>query len=243
MLAAAVLLALAGIMWFDPIAQDPHYHQFADSRTLLGVPNFLNVLSNIPFLIVGAAGLAFCRRRPTTAVTSAWGVFFAGVALVCLGSGYYHLAPTNAALVWDRLPMTIAFMGLAVAVVGEQFGEAPARRLLAPALIAGLASVVWWYQTDDLRFYLLVQAAPLLIIPVALLLFAPRYSHRIYLLYGVGFYALAKIAEVYDRELFLLTREIVSGHSAKHLLAAVGTLCPYLMLHRRTRLSAPTPAQ
>jgi hypothetical protein len=229
-------LGLVGVLLLAPIPQDPRYHHFADIRTLLGVPNFANIVSNLPFLIVGIAGLALSFGARRTGAWACWATFFTGVALVCLGSGYYHAAPTDAALVWDRLPMTVAFMGLFVALLSEHVTAPLARYLLLPALVAGIASIGWWHVADDLRFYVWVQSAPLLVIPLALLLFPPRYTHRFYLLYGLAFYLLAKIAELYDQELYALTQGALSGHSLKHLLASLSALSVYLMLRRRQRL-------
>lgn len=232
-LVAVPLLAVMGVVSLDPIAQTTGYHRFADARTVLGVPNFVNVLSNVPFLLVGLAGLALGRRLRETPAAAAWMVFFAGVALVGVGSAYYHTRPTDATLVWDRSPMTVAFMGLFVALLAEHIGAWVARYLLLPAVVVGLASIAWWRYADDLRFYAWVQFTPLLAIPLVMLLFRPAYPHRLYLLYGLGFYVLAKIGEAYDRELYDLTRGALSGHSIKHLLAAAGALCVYKMLRNR----------
>lgn len=237
-LGAAGLLAFAGLLWLGPVPQDPRYHALADTRRLLGLAHAANVLSNAPFLAVGLAGAALCLTRRSGA-WRAWAVFFGGVALVCFGSGYYHAAPTDAALVWDRLPMTVAFMGLLVALAAEHGDPAWERYLLLPAIGVGLASVGWWHYTGDLRFYIVVQGAPLLAVPLVLLLFPPRYGHRAYLLYGLGFYAAAKAAELYDRELFVLAARLISGHSLKHLLAAAGAFCVYLMLRRRAVSATP----
>jgi len=109
-LAAVPLVLLARIMASAPIAQDQAYHEFADQRRLLGVPHLLDVVSNLPFLFVGAAGMLLCLSPLRPPRCASWLAFFAGTALVFFGSGYYHWAPSDATLVWDRLPMTIAFM-------------------------------------------------------------------------------------------------------------------------------------
>lgn len=235
---ALILLALLGGFMADgAIMQDPTYHAFADRRFLLGVPNLLNVASNLPFLIIGFLGVALCagRRRPPQAAS--WATLFIGTGLVFFGSAYYHWAPTNASLVWDRLPMTLGFMGLFVALVAEHLGEKLERFLLAPALAAGVSSVLWWQWTGDLRFYLWVQFAPLVCIPLLLLMFTGRYTHRRYVLYGLGLYVLAKLAEVWDHEIFLLSAHVVSGHTVKHLLAAGALLLVLVMLWRRAPLA------
>ncbi|MFL6624341.1 MAG: ceramidase domain-containing protein [Sulfurifustis sp.] len=231
------LLALVAVLTLPPIAQDLRYHAFADARTVLGIANFANVVSNLPFLLVGAFGLALClgARRPTA--WRSWATFFAGVAIVCFGSGYYHLAPSNDSLVWDRLPMTLAFMGLFVALVSEHVEEAHERYWLGPALLAGFASVAWWHYADDLRLYFWIQGAPLLVVVAALALFPARYTHRRYLLYGLGLYAAAKIAELDDLALFQWSGMVMSGHSLKHLLAAASAACVYVMLCRRSPVS------
>jgi len=106
-----VLASFVGMMLQEPMHQSLAYHNFADQRPWLGIPNFLNVASNLLFLFVGVVGLIFCRQsRPAEAPWS-WTIFFVGVAVVALGSGYYHWGPSSGTLVWDRLPMTIGFMG------------------------------------------------------------------------------------------------------------------------------------
>lgn len=234
-LVSVALLTLLTAWWLPPIAQDVNYHRFADARPFLGVANFANVASNLPFLLAGIAGAVLVVRRRIAGARLAWAVFFAGVALVALGSSYYHLRPNNDTLVWDRLPMTVAFMGLFVGVVSEHIDVRLERWLLLPAVAVGALSVLWWDYADDLRLYAWVQFTPLLLIAAAAALFPARFSHRVYLLYGLGFYLAAKCAEMFDRDLFALTT--VGGHALKHLLAALGASCAYLMLRIRRPLS------
>jgi hypothetical protein len=235
-----LLLTVVGSLVFlvtrQPFGQDPHYHGFADGRTMLGIPNFCDVASNVPFLLVGAAGLRLCRLGRIEGAVAAWGAFFAGVALVGVGSAWYHWRPNNETLVWDRLPMAIGFMALTVALVSEALNEGLSRLLLAPALVTGLASVVYWHLFDDLRFYAWVQVLPLLTVPVVLALFRRRYSHRSLLGLAVSCYVLAKVSEAYDPEIFGLTQGTVGGHALKHFLAAGGCLAVLEMLRRRSPL-------
>ena len=232
-LALVSLLLLAGIMAAGPLPQDPAYHDFADKRVVFGVPYFFNVASNILFLLVGIAGTAFCLGRHRSKASASWAIFFLGGALICAGSAYYHWSPDNATLVWDRLPMALGAMGLFVALVSEHVNERCERIMLIPALVVGVASVAWWHFADDLRLYVWVQLIPLVTIPLVVAMFPGRYTHRRYLLYGLGCYLLAKLAELWDREIFALTANALSGHSLKHLLAALGLFFVYLMLRRR----------
>lgn len=236
-LAAIVLLTLGGILTVDPISQNLEYHALADTRSWLGIPNVLNVVSNVAFLYVGIVGLSLCLGPHKPVLCATWAGFFVGVAFVCFGSAYYHWHPDNAALMWDRLPMTIAFMALSTAIVAEHVGESLSRYLVVPAVTIGIATVLWWHRTDDLRLYIWVQATPLILVPVLFVLYPARYSHRRYLLYALGLYLVAKLFELYDREFYRLTLGTVSGHTLKHLVAALSTYLVYRMLRRRTPLA------
>jgi hypothetical protein len=228
--AAAIATVLA-----PRIAQDPAYHQFADTRPLLGVPNSLNVLSNLPFALVGLAGLGVLSRLRTW---ERWpyAALFAGTALTSIGSAYYHLAPDNWRLVWDRLPMTVGFMGLLTAVIAERVSNRAARTLFVPLLVLGTASVGYWYWSEirgagDLRPYALVQFGSLLAIVIALLL-DPRNRDDRYFFLGLGAYLLAKAFESADRPIYEAWN-IVSGHTIKHLMAAVGLWFIVVLLRQR----------
>ena len=245
-LAAALLALVVGLLLTPRIPQDRAYHQFADQRTIARIPNALNVLSNLPFAFVGIAGL-FVTFAPTTRFTvpfERWpyAALFAGSALTALGSSYYHLQPDNARLVWDRLPMTLGFMGLLVATIAERIGTRAARPLLVPSLVVGAASVFHWYWTEvqgagELRWYALVQFGSLIGVVLMLMLYPPRYSHTTLIVAGLGAYALAKVLELADGAIFN-TGHLVSGHSLKHLAAAAGVGLVVAALRRRRPLAA-----
>lgn len=238
-----VILVFGSLLWMlslEPIAQNVGYHLFADTRKIIGIPNCFDVLSNLPFLVIGILGLRFCIQRYLGAVRVAWTVLFVGVGLVSVGSAYYHWAPSNESLVWDRLPMTIGFMGLFVALLGEYVSNRLATLLLVPAIMIGLGTVLYWHWTDDLRPYYWVQLVPLLTIPAVMILFRSGYgySHQWLLLVALGWYVLAKVTELYDLSIFRNVQELVSGHSIKHLLAAVGCYSILLMLQKRKTISS-----
>jgi hypothetical protein len=205
--------AAAGLAVMSPITQDEGYHAFADARPLLGIPYFWNVVSNLPFMAVGAAGLARYRKdAPAIAL-------FAGILLTGFGSSYYHAAPSDGTLFWDRLPMTIAFMALLAGAIGERFGAAVGRYALWPLLALGAASLMWWRWTGDLRPYVWVQFYPCLALPILYLWF-PATTGTAILITAAVLYALSKALEYYDHAIFAASGGIVSGHTLKHLAAA-----------------------
>jgi hypothetical protein len=235
-----VLLAPLAVMLVavPPIPQDSAYHALSDHRTFASVPNFGNVLSNLGFLIVGALGLHLCLTRGVDGAARSWSVFFLGVLLVAIGSGYYHLTPNSETLTWDRLPMTIAFMALFAGLAAEHVRPEIEHGMLRGAVLVGIVSVGWWRYTDDLRLYAWVQFAPLVALAFMAFAFPARYSHRGYLVAGLVFYLLAKVAEHWDAALYAATGNAMSGHSLKHLLATLAPLCVYLMLRKRHPLGA-----
>ena len=230
----AAVAALVAVLLLPPIAQDPAYHDFADRRGLFGVPGFLNIATNIGFFAVGIAGIILCATQKNLSARWAWMTCFTGVTLVCFGSAFYHLAPDNGTLVWDRLPMSIGFMALTVALLADYVNPRLEKFLLAPAIVLGITSVFYWHYTDDLRPYVLVQFLPLLMLPALLLLFNSPPKERGYLFAALAIYLLSKLAEHYDHAVFRLTTEVISGHSLKHLLAATSLFVIYLMLRRRS---------
>ena len=232
-LAVLPLALFAGVMALDPIAQPAAYHDFADQRFLLGVPNLLDVASGIAFVIVGVLGIAQCAGPRSPPRVASWMAFFIATVLSGFGSIYYHWTPNDATLVWDRLPIALAAMALLVALVAEHLGEGLDRFMLAPALAAGAMSVAWWWWSGDLRPYVWVQFSPLLCILLLLAIFPARHTHRRFILYAIGLYALAKAAEMTDKAIFALTAHVVSGHTLKHLLAAGAIFTLVVMLQRR----------
>lgn len=223
LLVAVALAGGLGAALLPPIHQDLAYHDFADRRAILGIPYGLNVLSNVGFLLVGAWAFARVARASQPPWQRGAGLLFAaGLVLTGLGSAWYHAAPSNAALVWDRLPLSALFPTVFAVAIGDRVSERAGRLLLVPLVISALASVLWWQRTDDLRAYAVAQFLPLLLIPLMLALFAGRRPARP-LLAGVVVYAAGKLAEVSDGAV-LAVGGLVSGHTLKHLLAALAAI-------------------
>lgn len=235
------VLAVLAALLLPAMPQPLAYHDFADHRTMAGIANFLDVASNAAFVLAGFAGLAIVLRRRTVFEESRerwpYAVFFAGVALTGLGSAYYHLAPDNERLFWDRLPMTVAFVSLIAAQVGDRFGARSGLRLLLPMLVVGAASVVYWRATErmgagNVMPYGVLQAYSVIVLLI-LARRPSRYTRGNDIYWVFAGYVLAKVFETFDGPLYELGH-VASGHSLKHLAAAVASLFVARMLYLRT---------
>ena len=220
------------------LTQDPIYHQFVDTRMFFGIPNAQDVLSNFFFILVGVLGLKETLKTKIQK-TNSWIVFFLSIVLVAPGSAYYHWAPDNFTLFWDRLPMSLGFMALYIILLSEHI-SIKCEKLLPLALVVGVASVLTWIITTDLRFYFWIQFSSFLTIPIILALYPSRYSHK----YGYGLtlvlYGLAKWAEVKDHQIFDMTSQMLSGHTLKHILAAMGIAGLWWMIKVRKEVLVAT---
>jgi hypothetical protein len=251
--ALTVILSL-GTALLPRIPQNPDYHKFADQRLLFGVPHALDVLSNLPFALVGLAGLTYLLRKEKSAAAFSearerlpYAIFFGGVVLTCFGSAYYHLAPDNTRLVWDRLPITIGFTAVVAGTISDHVSVKAGRWLLWPLLLAGATSVAYWrwgkaHSRGDLRPYGFVQYYSLVLILLLIVLFPSRYTKSAYLVVAGGWYVGAVLLEALDRPIFNLGH-VVSGHTLKHLAAATSTWCVYEMLRTRTMNTGLANAQ
>ena len=254
-LAVLALAVTVAALALPPLPQPPEYHQFADQRALLGIPSFFNVFSNVAFLLVGSAGVVLgLRNRSPHASQSlldpsirwTYLVMFAAVALTCVGSAYYHLAPDNTRLTWDRLPMSVGFMALLAAMISERIHPRAGMALLGPLVLVGIASVLYWHWgeaagTGNLRPYVAVQSFAVLAVLLIIFLFPPRHSRGTDILTAVAWYALAKGAEFYDREIYS-AGQIIGGHALKHLFAALAIFWILRMLWKRRPVTdSPSP--
>jgi len=246
------ILFLSVVMLFVPaIPQPPELHRFADTRTVLGIPNFLDVITNVLLLIAAAYGMKLLfeprsgRQRAHFEFGSesiAYTVFFIAAGLTCFGSIYYHLSPGNFTLVWDRLPMTILFGSFLSIVVSERVNRQAGLIMLPLLILLGIVSIWQWYQSElaghgDLRLYLAVQFLPFLLVLYMLFFLPSRYSRGSRFGWVLLLYAVAKVAEVLDHQIFAL-QQWISGHTIKHILAAMAVFVLAEMLRCRIAINS-----
>ena len=244
------VLSVGAAVLLPAMPQPVAYHDFADHRAMFGVANFLDVASNLGFLLAAVAGFAVVLRPRTRFEfrSERWpyAVFFLGMLLTALGSGYYHLAPDNERLFWDRLPMTIAFMGLIAAQIVDRISIRAGLALLLPMLLVGAASVIYWRATEragagNVMPYGVLQGYSVVILLLLAILQPSRYTRGNDVYWVFVAYMMAKLLETFDRG-FLSLGHLVSGHTLKHLAAAVaGVVVCRMLLLRSLREPAVQP--
>lgn len=242
------ITTIAAAFLLPRLPQPASYHAFHETRVLLGVPHFGDVVSNLAFLIVGAVGLwALASGRLADRFTRDWEMrpyvaFFGGLVLVAFGSAYYHWAPSNETLFWDRAAMTVAFMSLASIVIADRVDQGWGVRRGLPLLVAlGVGSAIAWRLTDDVTYYFVIaQVAPMgsLLLMVFVLYPKGRTTDTRWLLGLAGLYGLAVTLENLDGPIWALTDGVISGHTLKHLFAAasVGLVIPMLASRPKRRV-------
>lgn len=237
------IVAVLAVLFLPSIPQNQNYRDFADNRQLLGIPNFWNVVSNLPFLIVATIGFGLLKKQWNQRLftdgyeITAYLILFIGVFLTGLGSAYYHLVPDDKRLVWDRIPMTIIFMSLVVIILIGRVGTEVGFRAMWILLLLGIGSIVYWRWTSllgggDLRPYVLVQFYSPILALLILYFFPGPYPPTRYIVWMVVFYLIAKVFEYFDKAIYQQTG-FISGHTLKHLMAATSLYWILVMLHKR----------
>jgi hypothetical protein len=214
--------------WRVLTVHDPQYGDFADQRTLLGVPNGANVLSNAPFVVIGAWGLFAAAHAAVREPVERWPliVLFAGVLATGFGSAYFHLFPldergvTNkATLFWDRLPIAIGFAGVMAFVLNTCVRYPLGSDALPWLATLGAATVLIWRYIGPFWPYAWFQLLGALGAFVVVLVRCPTHG---WLVGGLLAYGVAKVCE--DNDARFHAKLGISGHTLKHLFAALGAL-------------------
>ncbi|MEJ7738994.1 MAG: ceramidase domain-containing protein [Chitinophagaceae bacterium] len=236
----AIVIAI-GLFTHGPIPQDQNYHNFADQRNILGITNFLNAITNLPFALVGLFGLRTVRKMGEKKLRVIFSTLFTGFLLLTFGSGYYHVEPDNYTLIYDRIPITIVFMSFFAFIIHDRIQ--PSKGYIAFILLnlVGVFSVIYWVLTErvgngDLRLYAIVQFFPIIAIPLILLLYKSFFNHVKEIVPIFLFFGIAKISESFDKEIYGLLDITISGHSIKHLFMAAAGYGIVIMVNRRAKV-------
>ena len=242
LLAACALLAPWLAAWLvPPFAQPQSYHDYADQRAWIGLPHAADVLSNVPFLAIGALGLYFVlnswRTKNPAAFSdqrAAWpyALLFAGVGLTAFGSAWYHAQPSDATLLWDRLPMAFGFAGLIAGTLMDRAPQRISQWLLAFAAV-GAGTVLYWHISGNLMPYLVMQVGFVASALIATAWITPRYTHSNLVYAAAGLYAIAMMFERLDHQVYQFLGHWVSGHTLKHLFACASIAVVLSMLRAR----------
>jgi hypothetical protein len=233
----AVLCVLV-LLSYHSIPQDLNYHKFADEKILFGIPNFLNVITNLPFGIIGGWGLRVAMKIREKELQQIFITLFIAFVLLMLGSGYYHLAPSNETLVDDRLPMVVLFMSFFSFIIYDYINPAKGYIAFITLNIIGIATVIYWIVTEhdgegDLRWYGLVQFFPIIAILLILILYKSAFNYKKEIILIFLFFGLAKLCESFDREIYNLLSNTISGHSLKHIFVAAAEYEILLLIRKR----------
>ncbi len=233
------ILLVFGLFAYGPIPQWTSYHDFADKRDFCGIPNFLDVTSNVSFLI---AGLWMLKQMIKENKSFYYGMSIS-LILLFFGSAYYHFQPDNLRLVYDRLPIA-SFFSILFIFINHQLGIFKNHKFHFFYWLLSISSVIIWYLIDDLRFYALAQFFPLLMISTYFIIgLFQKYllkNQQIFtnstlisfaiLIFGYG---ISKIFESFDYEVLFYTQGLISGHTVKHILA--GTTIMLYFYHEKVK--------
>jgi hypothetical protein len=226
---AALFVFIIVALFYGPISQPQEYHDFADDREILGVPNALDVMSNLAIIYPGVVGLAFIHESRNRSQVS-------GMILTFAGSVWFHLDPTDSTMLWDRLGMSVVIGSCISLLIHDMWDRNLAAKIHLPIIIASIVSVLWWPVFDDLRVYFIVKHHPFILFPIFLLCGRRIYDKVSGYYWGLSMFLLATIFEFADQQIFEITG-IISGHTLKHIAAGIGLWFLMVMIRDRELIS------
>jgi hypothetical protein len=221
-----LLVTIALPVLLPAMRQPAAYHAFADARSLGAIPNAWNVLSNLAFVVAGLAMLLGLRRPSAKhfnrATQNALFVTAIGLVFTAAGSAYYHAMPGDDPLLWDRVPMTIAFAGIVGAALAQRVTQRAGTCAAIALTLFGPASLIYWRMSGNLMPYIVLQGGVMAGLLLLVLLTRAR-DDPLPWWWVIVWYGVAKIAELFDGGIFNASGGLVSGHTLKHLFAAMAT--------------------
>lgn len=222
----AMVISIITIIALSPLTQSQLYHNFAEQRILFNIPHFGDVLSNLSFVVVGILLLWQSKTWQYTELYKGQYSLFKflayGSILLGLGSGYYHWAPVDITLAWDRATMILGF-GVIFYDSCLRYNIFSVNKPLIGVSITTilfLCTIIFWLVTSRLEPYVFVQFFTMFILVV----FAIKNYKEIpskHLFNMFVWYALAKLFENQDKTIFSYTNELISGHTLKHIAYAI----------------------
>jgi hypothetical protein len=228
--------------WLLPSFTQPQsYHDYADQRAWFGLPHAADVLSNVPFLVVALIGIHYTlhgwkssNRNAFADQRSAWpyALLFVGIFLTAFGSAWYHAEPSDATLVWDRIPMALGFAGLVAGTLTDRAPQRIPQVSLAFATV-GAGTVIYWQVSGNLMPYLMMQVTFITAALIATAWIKPLYTHSKRIYAATGLYLIALIFERLDHQVYGLLGGWISGHTLKHLFACAAIAVVLSMLRAR----------
>ncbi|HEY8608632.1 MAG TPA: hypothetical protein VIM12_16075 [Noviherbaspirillum sp.] len=233
LLCMAVFLGMAALL--PPISGHQHYHLFADQRSWLGIPHFADVASNLMFSICGLLGLLRLRAAAPQWLRDPMlmKLFFFGLLLTGPGSAYYHWAPDEQTIVWDRAAMVVAFAGVVGTFVAQRVTQRIGRLAAVMAVAMGAAGLGQGLVAGDLSIYIALQFGGMvgLVAGMAML----RTPDPLPWGAVIGWYLVAKVLEAADRMVWVLTAQMLSGHTLKHVAAGMAGVMLLQALKQKDR--------
>lgn len=240
LLLGSVLLFVIGAalqsVW--PLAQPASYHHFADERALGEFHNASDVLSNLVILAAGVLNLGWVirhwRHRPPQFAGMC--VAAPGLVLTAFGSAWYHAAPTDATLVWDRLPMTIVFAGILAMLWTSVTRQRVNWAQMLIGVAVSLGTIGYWLVFDSLWPYAILQFGGLAVIVVMTL--TARVDAPLAWALVIVFYAIAKVFETFDWQVWALSDHLFAGHALKHVASGFAGAALLLIARASQRTGA-----
>lgn len=234
------LVCVLGLVMLGPVPQDQNYHNFADQRALFGIPNFLNVITNLPFALVALKGLGVVRKIHEKELKHISLTLFAGFLILTTGSGYYHWKPENITLVYDRIPIVIVIMSFLACII-YSINRTIGYKAFFILNIIGVFTVIYWIVSEnagrgDLRWYGMAQFSPIIAIPLMLILYKPSFNPSKEVILIFLFFGLARLTEMLDQQVYHFLNNIISGHSLKHLFMVAAAYEIVVLMRRRVKV-------
>ena len=198
------------------------YHNFADKRTYLGIPNFLNVISNIAILI--PAIYLITKQKKNSLLSN---VLIIHIILLAIASTYYHLNPSDDTIFWDI--MMIATTSIIVLIMFTNHTDFKGLLLY----LLGIFSIIYWKYEGDLRPYIsILIGVPLYII----IKYYKNISLRNYIYIIIIANILLRLSEHNDHTIYKITNNQISGHTLKHIFSGIGIFYVIIMLQKLKKI-------